>query len=64
MASNHKLVCARAARRQFGGAFQQAVRDYRGAKLAALTLARGLEERLPDARGPWDIFSMVPFVRV
>ena len=48
MASNHKLVCARAARRQFGGAFQQAVRDYRGAKLSALTLARGLEERLPD----------------
>ena len=47
MASNHKLVCARAARRQFGGAFQQAVRDYRGAKLSALTLARGLEERLP-----------------
>ncbi|CAE7343918.1 DSK1 [Symbiodinium necroappetens] len=48
MASNHKLVCARAARRQFGGAFQQAVRDYRGAKLSALTLAKGLEERLPD----------------
>ena len=48
MASNHKLVCARAARRQFGGAFQKAVRDYRGAKLSALTLAKGLEERLPD----------------
>mmetsp|Transcript_27620 Transcript_27620/g.62165 ORF Transcript_27620/g.62165 Transcript_27620/m.62165 type:complete len:648 (-) Transcript_27620:146-2089(-) len=48
MASNHKLVCARAARQQFGGAFRQAVRDYRGAKLSALTLAKGLDQWLPD----------------
>lgn len=47
MASNHKLVCARAARQQFGGAFQQAVRDYRWAKLAAATL-KGLDAYLPD----------------
>ena len=47
MASNHKLVCARAARQQFSGAFQQAVRDYRWAKLSALTL-KGLDAYLPD----------------
>ena len=47
MASNHKLVCARAARQQFGGAFQQAVRDYRWAKLGAATL-KGLDAYLPD----------------
>ena len=47
MASNHKLVCARAARQQFAGAFQQAVRDYRWAKLCAATL-QGLDAYLPD----------------
>lgn len=47
MASNHKLVCARAARQQFRGAFQQAVRDYRLAKLSASTL-KGLDAFLPD----------------
>lgn len=47
MASNHKLVCARAARQQFGGAFQRAVRDYRWAKSSAAIL-KGLDAYLPD----------------
>ena len=47
MTSNHKLVCARAARQQFASAFQQAVRDYRGAKASAMSL-RALEQWLPD----------------
>ena len=47
MTSNHKLVCARAARQQFGTAFQQSVRDYRGAKVSAVSL-KALDAFLPD----------------
>lgn len=47
MASNHKLVCARAARQQFGDAFQKAVKDYRWARQSAAIL-KGLDAYLPD----------------
>lgn len=48
MPSNHKLVCARAARHEFGEAFQRAIGDYRGARLAATTWTVQLKQRLPE----------------
>eukprot|EP00930_Biecheleria_cincta_P017554 TRINITY_DN13919_c1_g1_i1.p1 TRINITY_DN13919_c1_g1~~TRINITY_DN13919_c1_g1_i1.p1 ORF type:complete len:687 (-),score=124.30 TRINITY_DN13919_c1_g1_i1:15-1991(-) len=48
MPSNHKLVCARAARHEFGEAFQRAIGDYRGARLAATTWTVQLKQRFPD----------------
>eukprot|EP00931_Biecheleriopsis_adriatica_P049539 TRINITY_DN28663_c0_g1_i1.p1 TRINITY_DN28663_c0_g1~~TRINITY_DN28663_c0_g1_i1.p1 ORF type:complete len:663 (+),score=135.57 TRINITY_DN28663_c0_g1_i1:28-1989(+) len=48
MPNNHKLVCARAARQEFAGAFKRAIRDYRGARLSAHTWAKSLRVQLPE----------------
>lgn len=47
MPNNQKLVCSRAARKEFSGAFRRGVSDYRLARTAAATCGRMLLERLP-----------------
>mmetsp|Transcript_68968 Transcript_68968/g.121969 ORF Transcript_68968/g.121969 Transcript_68968/m.121969 type:complete len:661 (-) Transcript_68968:87-2069(-) len=48
MTTNHRLVCARAARHEFAGAFRRAISDYHGASLAAAMWTKQFQERLPD----------------
>lgn len=48
MVTNHKLVCARAARHEFKDAYTGGIRDYRSARLAAHALGQHLLLRLPD----------------
>lgn len=48
MSTNHKLVCARAARQEFREAFCRGIGDYRGARLSTAVLGKHLAERLPE----------------
>lgn len=48
MTTNHKLVCARAARREFKEAYCRGIGDYRGARLSTAVLGNFLAEKLPD----------------
>eukprot|EP00928_Gymnodinium_smaydae_P013914 TRINITY_DN15045_c1_g1_i4.p1 TRINITY_DN15045_c1_g1~~TRINITY_DN15045_c1_g1_i4.p1 ORF type:complete len:670 (-),score=146.66 TRINITY_DN15045_c1_g1_i4:880-2847(-) len=49
MVTNHKFVCARAARLEFAEAFRRGIQDYRGCRLSAAVLGRHLATLLPDA---------------
>jgi hypothetical protein len=48
MSTNHKLVCARAARQEFKEAFCRGIGDYRASKLATAVLGKFLSEKLPE----------------
>mmetsp|Transcript_18425 Transcript_18425/g.39398 ORF Transcript_18425/g.39398 Transcript_18425/m.39398 type:complete len:718 (+) Transcript_18425:100-2253(+) len=48
MTTNHKLVCARAARLEFGEAFRRGIQDYRTARLAAATTGKLFSKQLPE----------------
>jgi len=52
MASNHKLVCARAARQEFAEAFCRGIQDYRGSRLLAATFAEYFSGVLPQSLAP------------
>lgn len=47
MVANHKLVCSRAARKEFAGAFRRGVSDFRLSRTAAATCGKMLLEKLP-----------------
>eukprot|EP00929_Paragymnodinium_shiwhaense_P043020 TRINITY_DN22171_c0_g1_i1.p1 TRINITY_DN22171_c0_g1~~TRINITY_DN22171_c0_g1_i1.p1 ORF type:complete len:708 (+),score=161.29 TRINITY_DN22171_c0_g1_i1:77-2200(+) len=48
MVTNHKIVCARAARQEFGGAYRRGIREFRDVRRLALA-CKGLWAQLPDA---------------
>mmetsp|Transcript_45086 Transcript_45086/g.97944 ORF Transcript_45086/g.97944 Transcript_45086/m.97944 type:complete len:646 (-) Transcript_45086:30-1967(-) len=48
MVTNHKIVCARAARHEFAEAYCCGIRDYRSARLYAAACGRELLKELPD----------------
>mmetsp|Transcript_59963 Transcript_59963/g.111186 ORF Transcript_59963/g.111186 Transcript_59963/m.111186 type:complete len:662 (-) Transcript_59963:160-2145(-) len=49
MVANHKIVCARAARAEYAGAYKGGVRDYRDARLTASVCSSWLLDRFPDS---------------
>mmetsp|Transcript_86503 Transcript_86503/g.253191 ORF Transcript_86503/g.253191 Transcript_86503/m.253191 type:complete len:629 (-) Transcript_86503:101-1987(-) len=48
MVSNHKLVCARAARKEYSEAYRRGIRDYRSSRGHAVACARYFLSRLPQ----------------
>mmetsp|Transcript_55054 Transcript_55054/g.128806 ORF Transcript_55054/g.128806 Transcript_55054/m.128806 type:complete len:659 (-) Transcript_55054:114-2090(-) len=49
MPANHKIVCARAARAEYAGAYKGGVRDYRDARLTASVCGSWLLQHFPDS---------------